>query len=860
MRRTKSTKTSASAKTGATPKVHLLDVGENAYGDSLLCELAGTTVLIDGAHPENYATRGIHPAIPDQIGQLLSRPAPPYHIDLLIVSHAHADHIGCLPKLVADGTITVTWAFVVDPDRRWGAPATAGASDAARLVANALQEEVQPPSSDATALDRFITDTAALEPAYRKMLDDLRQAGTTVVRHGTDDPAALLGAFASIGLQILGPSVRQLNITAAALGGIATDAARAVDALLRQDASQGLADVYRRLAWSTRSDAIQPDAQAGGAMVNLQSSVVVFNVGNTRLLFNGDMQLASTGSSDQALTTEVEALVALIEAQGPFSFFKLSHHGSYNGMDAQIFEGLHGTRVFGICGGEKSPSHPDPSILQLLSEATTDGVQWVRTDHNGQSSVTLSDPPAVVVSRGTADDSSPAGDARALTTARAQVVSTSAEPGILPAVAHLTSTEGTIEVVTRVPTGSGRTRITIEIEQPGTSGERTNVVSARVGDVQFAANVPALRFAGGRQLPPLLFVTNREGLAANIGTSEATAALAAIKDAGHVVLADLPGNGTWAETMDVMARSAADAPGVKGVVLIGGYDIVPSQRLDCLPSRLRQQLPTGNEGFEEGDLDDFMIWSDAAYGALRGNVKPRLPVSRIPDALSAALVFAALSASDTGSLERRGGIRNKMRPFADDVFASLPGSAALGISEPVRSTSSFPLSAERVYLMLHGHYSDTSRFAGEADHNVTIEALNIGNIPKGPAPKVVFAGCCWGALTVDQIASQSPPAETPSPRTADASIALTYLARGAVAFVGCTGAHYSPDTEPYAFFGGPLHSAFWESYGSGSSPAEALLAAKAEFSQGMFHEQIGPVREAIEWKTLYQFTCLGLGW
>ena len=95
------------------------------------------------------------------------------------------------------------------------------------------------------------------------------------------------------------------------------------------------------------------------------------------------------------------------------------------------------------------------------------------------------------------------------------------------------------------------------------------------------------------------------------------------------------------------------------------------------------------------------------------------------------------------------------------------------------------------------------------------------------------------------------------PRT---SLALEFLASGALAFVGCTGVHYSPEGVGN-YFGRPLHEAFWRSYDAGYSPASALLAAKVEYVQGIPHAQDAEEDAvAIKLKILRQFTCLGLGW
>jgi hypothetical protein len=86
------------------------------------------------------------------------------------------------------------------------------------------------------------------------------------------------------------------------------------------------------------------------------------------------------------------------------------------------------------------------------------------------------------------------------------------------------------------------------------------------------------------------------------------------------------------------------------------------------------------------------------------------------------------------------------------------------------------------------------------------------------------------------------------------------LARGANAFVGCTGAHYSPVEPPFDYFGGPLHAAFWHFYNLGFCAAEALFKAKIEYINQMPHGRTTPIQQAIEYKILRQFTCLGLGW
>jgi hypothetical protein len=258
--------------------------------------------------------------------------------------------------------------------------------------------------------------------------------------------------------------------------------------------------------------------------------------------------------------------------------------------------------------------------------------------------------------------------------------------------------------------------------------------------------------------------------------------------------------------LDTLRKRLAARP--RGVVILGGYDVVPAQRLDCLPARLRQRL--GNTE----DPDDFIVWSDDVYGDEDGDGLPEVAVSRIPDGHTAALLFGAIAAP-AAAPPTRAGVRNTARPFAKDIFASLPGTGDIRASKPqCFNNPAFTLDGHHVYLMLHGDYTDGSRFWGEGTSN-NAEAMNVSNIPD-PAPAVVFTGCCWGALTVDKPAGRWTEGQSLGIKAPDSSIALTFLARGARAYVGCTGAHYSPTTTPYDYFGGPMHAAFWRAYRAGA--------------------------------------------
>jgi hypothetical protein len=367
---------------------------------------------------------------------------------------------------------------------------------------------------------------------------------------------------------------------------------------------------------------------------------------------------------------------------------------------------------------------------------------------------------------------------------------------------------------------------------------------------------PTFKLADGRPLPKLLFATNRAALARRIGRATTDVVLSTIARAGHVVRDRLRGSiGSPAPAVAAVRRELAAHPDVAGVVLLGGYDVVPAERLDCLPRRLRQRVTAAD------DPDNFMVWSDDSYGDADGDGVPDFPVSRIPDGASAALVLTALGAAAIPSPRSRRGIRNVARPFADAIFKTLPGRGSMKRSSPVRHDvlSKDSLDAACVYLVLHGLPTDATAFWGEDGHRHP-KAVVSANIP--PRRGVIaFTGCCYGALTVDVPANVVTRTQTPRSRTSEESVALSFLERGARAFVGCTGLHYSPVQPAYDYFGAPLHTAFWRAVQLGIAPARALLLAKHHFIRGLPHgQEPDSAAEAIEFKIFREFTCLGLGW
>jgi hypothetical protein len=313
------------------------------------------------------------------------------------------------------------------------------------------------------------------------------------------------------------------------------------------------------------------------------------------------------------------------------------------------------------------------------------------------------------------------------------------------------------------------------------------------------------------------------------------------------------------EIAPVVRAALASNQGANGVVILGGYDVVPATSLDALPPNLRAAA-----SFEEDDdPDDFIVWSDDLYGDRDGDQFPELPVSRIPDGCQAGLVFSALVAGLPNGFASRSGIRNLNRPFAETVYATLPGAEAIVTSDPIRhgQPPTPNIASDILYIMLHGDDSDATFFNGEDARTRQHIALRLPQFA-GPVPPVVFAGCCWGALTVDTLARDHVAGGTLGIRGPDQSIALRCLSSGANAFVGCTGAHYSPMPHEAPSYGAPMHTYFLRELLSGKSPALALLHAKQEYARRLPHlgSRATDGDRMIECKILRQFTCLGLGW
>jgi beta-lactamase superfamily II metal-dependent hydrolase len=844
-----------------TGQIDLLNMGRTKYGDCIVVQSAGKLILIDGGHPGDDKDRDDRPSIPSQLQTVLSRNAP-FHFDLLVVTHCHQDHIGCLPKLIANGTVTCDRALVADEKFGFGIDAEGNgdvrlARVGARIrnVLAALGEEDHS-NLRGDELEEFLADAASLQDNYNSMLRTLEQhchliryrQGTPVERNKV---AQLVNQLSDTGLKIFGPTADQLVLCAQTIQRVSGDAADMLSDM--GDPTESIGEAYLRIMTSD-SDAADVIHHEIGWAKNCQSIVLSFGNEGERVLLPGDMQFAEPGIPE--IDQFVRQLRRDVMGGGPYVFAKLPHHTSHNGTNEVLLNEWGWPPLLGHSGGFNDPTHPFPDTLNLLKRLRREHqFTYARTDRNGRITVEPADK-SIHGEKGRLNNFTPNATPDEQIPQVQQIAEVIREEPA--AVARLSNQFIDITFV-RMPYLDGQVSIdrhVVEIKRSDDDYQRSRLSPSTIPRGPQEAKLrppdpsrPALTGAvlgGGRTLPTLMFVTDPERLKQNIG-EDADRALAIIQDAGHSVITD-----AGVSLIDATRRALASKQ-PKGVVLLGGYDVVPSQRVDVLGPDLRRRISAGLIG---RDRDGFVVWSDDVYGDRDADGFPELPVSRIPDARLGSFFLSMLTNGSAGPAGKFG-VRNRERPFAEVIYATIPGDGPIQVSAPQAPEAGQRQLAgrQKVYFMLHGDYRDSTTFWGEDDTGAT-PAFDVGSIPASGIG-VAFSGCCWGALTVSEPAFLS--SDRPTPKMLERSIALSVLKAGACAFVGVTGVHYSPSQEG-DFFGGPLHAAFWREIDAGNRPSQALFNARRTYLSQIPHNRTALWNLAVERKLYKEFTCLGLGW
>ncbi|WP_289016294.1 MBL fold metallo-hydrolase [uncultured Methylobacterium sp.] len=835
---------------------YFLDVGSAKSSECTLIQFGDTRILIGGGHAGSLDAQPSSPSVPEQLERLLG--PPPHEIALLVVTHCHAGHVGCLPELVARGLVRVRFALLADPKLGFGRTVdeeavSPGAMQPGDILATLLREEDVSDLEDAE-LDGFINGAALVEGRYNDLVENLVDQGVAVsIWRGSDQlEPSLADLLRSVGASILGPSEAQLLFCAeqvATTNRAAKDAAAAAGLSDRS----GIAALYRSMA--SRSDAFSGSARGSG--MNCQSITVALGPPHARALLGGDMQFVEPGVP--GIDQELAELRRKVREAGPYKLYKTTRHTGRREQHDAFLDDLGNPPFVVHSGGLRDEDPFDTSVLKSISQRR--GLIFARTDHNGLVTVAPEKDgrSAFAIGKGVLNDfgartmgNEQEGPEGQSPIAALPPDSESADPPVGPQIVIVNLPPGPIDL-----TVSG---VEIKVRAPAspTSLKPQSPRSARLRSQPFTriADDSLAAVASGRDISKLLFLTDSKRLAENIGRSEAEAAIEAIRAAGGELIDDA-GKNLVNCAQDRLKGNANR----EGLVLLGGYDIVPPARRDVLGVDFRNKLGSKRVG---SDNDKFWVWSDASYGDLDDDAVAELPISRIPDAREAQVFLSALRARPL-TLSDRFGIHNINRPFATDVWNDVSGTRAINVCEHFspNDIAADEITSSCHYYMLHGAEDDARYFSGEtANGNGFPVAFNISSVPTS-FQGFVFTGCCWGALIVREKAVNCPDG-VPPPRLAQESIALSYLKAGAVAFVGCTGSHYSgPSRDHDKNFAFRLHRAFWSRIqGAGVAPARALFEAKAEYATSIVEagQSLDPLDTARRLKNLAQFTCLGFGW
>jgi beta-lactamase superfamily II metal-dependent hydrolase len=839
---------------------HFLDMGKLKYGECTIATFGDLRVMIDGGHSRDYAGQQGVPSIPQQLEEIFGEPAP-HIISLIVVTHCHDDHVGCLDQLVANNIIQPEWALITHPDLGFG---RGDADDGSlsdlqqgirtKVLTAALREEDASDLND-YQLQNFLDSAGTVEDRYRSFIAELTAKNVKVIEYDGDElPPELVELMMPSGMKLLGPSATQLIACAQQIATTNKEASAAVVEALSKDSTADNVSLYRRIV---SEDNELDGRNPRGSGMNCQSITLAFGPKASRVLLAGDMQFREPGVEDAA--EEMQGLRKAVADYGPYKLFKTTHHTSHNGQDDEFLRELGYPPIMVHSGGLNDPTHPDPETLRTLKKLAGQ-IVFARTDRNGRITVrpSKSVDEAVTISRGRINNfadnvrdaefvAPPA--AVSVPPVRSGPSISARETSVSPAVVPPLAPQGIQIVIVNLPPGAADLTVAgVDI--------KVRIPSAPSGPARLVDTRGALQLAGGRNLPPLLFVTNSERLRANIGDSGAAAVLAAITSPHHVLDVQGPLNQTLRTVRDELKSRQYE-----GVVILGGYDVVPAVPADVLPADLRQTLPSSSI---ENEQDEFLVWSDELYTDVDEDSIGELPVSRIPDGRSYELMKAALS-STPPQMSSAFGIRNVARPFADEVWQQAGGRVPkLKVSEVFESDHvvSEEANAPLHYHMLHGEDDNGRRFTGERVSGGGVVAFTVENVPRR-FDGVVVSGCCWGALTVAQKASDVDDGEPVAARTASDSIALSYLSAGANAFIGCTGAHYSgPATTSEDNLALDFHQLLLGNLAQKKlPPSRALHEARLDFGTKLAGGRLmEPLALARRLKNRSQFTCLGLGW
>jgi hypothetical protein len=311
-------------------------------------------------------------------------------------------------------------------------------------------------------------------------------------------------------------------------------------------------------------------------------------------------------------------------------------------------------------------------------------------------------------------------------------------------------------------------------------------------------------------------------------------------------LKELSVAGTQLEPMAISEQLAALAAALDGagdrlesVLIAGGPEIVPFYEA---PN------PTAHDGDESvpsdscySARDPFALMPEWAVGRIPGGAggQPALLIRLIGDASSYRPAPAERTSKTFGYSTEA------WHRASTEVYAEIPGSGELLVSPPTLATTLDRRRIEgagRIYCNLHGVRDGPLWYGQPLDRSALLVALRPADLEgldlRGA---VVVSEACYGAAIAGH-----------DERT---SMALAFLARGAIGFLGATAISYGPPSPP----GGEadlvaLH--FWRAL---RTPGTTLGAASVAARAGMLRDTLAhqDMLDEDDQKTLLEFVLYG---
>lgn len=302
--------------------------------------------------------------------------------------------------------------------------------------------------------------------------------------------------------------------------------------------------------------------------------------------------------------------------------------------------------------------------------------------------------------------------------------------------------------------------------------------------------------------------------------------------------------------------------------LIGGDDLLPFARLEnpsqdmdevvlsdnlyasrdptyLIPERATGRFPDGG-----GNSEALLVALLERAATWRRGERPPAAPSGCLGMLFSWLPFLGPFPKSISPPHRRFGLSAQVWARASqEVFNLLPGSEPLHLCPPTRRediSPSFLAGVPLAYFNLHGS-AESPNWYGQRDSSISTEgplmpvAFAPEKVPAGQVEGlVVFTEACYGAYILGK---------TPS-----SSLALRFLAEGALGFVGSTVVSYGVSAPPLTD-ADLLGHFFWQHLLAGKSLGEALLQAKVDLTREMYARQ--GYLDGDDMKTLLEFVLYG---